>query len=73
MTCHHAPRHISFPGGEAMLTANGNWTMYLTANPREVFGITACPACRTPLWGLPPTPPRDVPEGTAYAMRRSFT
>lgn len=70
MTCNHGPRHITFPGGEALLTANGNWTLYLAAHPTTVFSITACPVCKTPLWGLPPERARDAVDGVAHARNR---
>lgn len=57
--CTHNPRHINGSFGEAQLTANGNWIQVLAG---ECFRLTVCPACRTPLWGLPPQEPFDQPS-----------
>jgi hypothetical protein len=54
MTCNHQPRHVSGPGWEAWLSANGNWwTLKRTAAGLEAIGIQACPGCGVKLWGLP--------------------
>lgn len=56
VTCVHGPRAVTGPGFEALLTANGNWTLYLTGSPGQVFSTSSCPGCGLELWGLPGVP-----------------
>lgn len=60
--CDHQPRRIAWPGGEAMLTANGNWVMdrRTKAGSLEVVRLDHCPGCGVELWNPLPVVPTGV-------------
>jgi hypothetical protein len=71
LLCVHGKRVIEFPGGRALLTSNGSWTVYYRARGGEVFVVRPggpCPGCGVELWGLPEAPVVDVPA-QAHSMK----
>lgn len=60
-SCLHAARTLTWPGGEAVQSPNGNWSQYL---PGNVVRHTQCPVCglHLPSEVAGDSPRRNIPS-----------
>jgi len=71
--CSHAPRRIEWPGGEALLTLAGHWTVTRRSRRGVVEKLhpgDPCPGCGADLWGLPRQRPAPDLPAEAHAEAR---